>query len=754
MKFKISSALKNIIGKDLITNDFIAIFELVKNSYDAGAKKVTISFENDKVIIADNGKGMSKDDVEKKWLFVAYSAKKEGTEDFRDKAQKKRHYAGAKGIGRFSCDRLGNKLKMITKTAKCQFANILNVNWSHFEEDAKKEFIDINVLHENLVYEDLNQGTILEITQLPKDSIWDKKKIADLKRSLEKLINPFESLSKDQEFIIDIKCQYQELCGLVQNQVFQRLNLKTTQIICNIDNKAITTELTDRGTSLYKIQEPNTKFPKLENISINLFHLSRAAKLNFSKSMGISSVNFGSIFIFKNGFRVAPFGDDGDDSLQLDKRKSQGYARHMGSRELIGYIQVWSDNDNDFKEVSSRDGGFIKSEAYIQLVEAFLKTLRLFEKYVTNITWVLEKGKDDTEDLKYIDTGEGKEKIVEMLSTLTKSKELKLIDFNKEFLNILNERLEEQKTEILDKLRDLANKQGDDQFADKVTDIQKQITQLAKEKQEAELKASQADEAREEADKARQKANEDRDKAKEDAEKANKAYEAERKRGAFQGALIGTDKERIVGLQHQIFHSSSRVNRNIKLLLRHLGVDNIDDKTKKYLKVISLESSKINSIANFITKANFNYTAEKVKLDLVDFINDYLQEMYIIKDSTIDIDVNIKVEIENNLKYIIKFRPLEITTIVDSFISNSEKAKAKNIIFQFSKPNDKLEIIISDDGKGIPQENIDRVFEMGFTTTNGSGIGLYQAHDLITNNMNGKLSASSFGKGAIFKISI
>ena len=83
MKFRISSALKNIIGRDLITDDFIAIYELVKNSYDAGATQVTVKIRDQKITIEDNGKGMSKRDLYDKWLFVAYSAKKEGVEDFR-----------------------------------------------------------------------------------------------------------------------------------------------------------------------------------------------------------------------------------------------------------------------------------------------------------------------------------------------------------------------------------------------------------------------------------------------------------------------------------------------------------------------------------------------------------------------------------------------------------------------------------------------------------------------------------------------
>ena len=147
MQFKVSSALKDIIGRDLINDDLIAIFELVKNSYDAHATRVDIYFENlytdnPSIKIVDNGKGMSFDDLQNKWLFLAYSAKKDGTEDdgtdFRDKINTKRTYAGAKGIGRFSCDRLGSKLLLET-TQKNTNTEILDVDWEKFEEDAKKE---------------------------------------------------------------------------------------------------------------------------------------------------------------------------------------------------------------------------------------------------------------------------------------------------------------------------------------------------------------------------------------------------------------------------------------------------------------------------------------------------------------------------------------------------------------------------------------------------------------------------------------
>ena len=81
LSFRVSSGLKNIIGRDLISDKYIAIFELVKNSYDAQSHNVSISFSetsdgSSRIIISDDGFGMSYKDIIDKWLFVAYSEKK------------------------------------------------------------------------------------------------------------------------------------------------------------------------------------------------------------------------------------------------------------------------------------------------------------------------------------------------------------------------------------------------------------------------------------------------------------------------------------------------------------------------------------------------------------------------------------------------------------------------------------------------------------------------------------------------------
>ena len=72
VNFNVSSALKDLIGRELITNDYVAVFELVKNSFDAKANNIKVIFDLQKemIIIEDDGVGMSLDDIKNKWLFI------------------------------------------------------------------------------------------------------------------------------------------------------------------------------------------------------------------------------------------------------------------------------------------------------------------------------------------------------------------------------------------------------------------------------------------------------------------------------------------------------------------------------------------------------------------------------------------------------------------------------------------------------------------------------------------------------------
>lgn len=756
LQFKISSALKNIIGRDLINDDFIAVFELVKNSYDAHASKVDIIFEKkdfkfSKITIIDNGKGMNYNDLVNKWLFVAYSAKKEGTEEdnynYRDKIKVKRAYAGAKGIGRFSCDRLGSNLYLETiKEEINSKIEVLVTDWQKFEEDLNDEFVNISVIHETISKSNYSKekGTVLEITNLRSD--WDREKLLKLKSALAKLVNPNTKNSEDSfrinlivnserdedERIKEIglkkklarEAVYKDVVnGDVENLIFETLDLKTTKITSEIssDNKnIITTTLYEGGKLVYKIQEENT-LQNLRNIDFTIFFLNQSAKATFTRRMGIAPIEYGHIFVYKNGLRIFPYGERGEDPLKMDNRKTQGTNRYIGTRDSIGYIDINGEND-ELRETSSRGDGLIKTQTYNELYGWFYTTLKRLEKYIVDVS---DWGKDLSED-DYINLDEHDRVIAlqNIVAKLSKSKNLITIEYAPDLFKILESKQEGSARSILS---DIKKKVSEDNF-DKIEILkgiekaEKKISNLEKIKNEAE-------------DEAFEKLVEN--------ESVINELEVEKKKGSWQGALIGTDKERIIGLQHQIFHSSSRISRNIKLLLKHLNPNSIDDITKKYISVMSLEASKINSIANFVTKANFNLKASEIKKDLIEFIDGYLNEVYISESKIIDSGLKINIKVIGSIEFIKEIRPLEITTLIDNFISNSEKSGADSISFVFSKRGEYLKIEIIDNGfKIIDKDNITKIFDLGYTTTNGTGIGLYQARDIV-NRMNGEIKAES-----------
>lgn len=533
ISFDIKTGMKNIIGRDLITDDFIAIYELVKNSYDAYADYVTITFNDDEIIITDNGKGMSEVDIKEKWLAVAYSAKKDGSEDddvkrtsHLNKIKLRQYYAGAKGVGRFSCDRLGDKLELITTHLSSENTFKIEIDWSVFESDPKQSFnsIEIPFYRMDTIPEynnTKNHGTILKISKL--NSKWDEKRILELKHSLEKVINPFSEV--DNEFKIEIiaeryavsdwgKEPYNQINGIIQNTILSVLKIKTTEISVAVKNNKIITKITDRGSLIYHIEESNPFSTLINDLEIGLYFLNRSAKVNFLKIMGLPVVNYGNVFLFKNGFRVQPYGEVGDDSWKIDQRKQQGYNRFLGTRDLFGNVNLISDNIDEFKEVSSRDGGLVETTGKKILFDLFFeKALKRLERYVVGVLWgeafarknyfldfgiaqkyreklTGDKDKDSYEDVK--ENLGSKIDFVNLIRSLS-DENVEIIDYNKELVNFVNEQLEIVQPKFITDLEKIAEKTNDTELFNKIKLTEDNFNRILQEKEEA-LKRAELEE--------------------------------------------------------------------------------------------------------------------------------------------------------------------------------------------------------------------------------------------------------------------
>jgi len=139
----------------------------------------------------------------------------------------------------------------------------------------------------------------------------------------------------------------------------------------------------------------------------------------------------------------------------------------------------------------------------------------------------------------------------------------------------------------------------------------------------------------------------------------------------------------------------------------------------------------------------------------VDFIKDYINELYLLEEKVIDTKMSIVISGLENKEFVKEFRPLEITTIIDNLISNAEKAEATSLKISFTEQKNNLVISFEDDGKGISEKNLAKIYDLGFTTTNGSGIGLFQVNDIVKNSLEGDINIESKVKeGTAIKITI
>lgn len=743
LQFRISSGLKNIIGKDLITDDFIAIFELVKNSYDAHATKVLIEFKNlnrpDAIIrITDNGKGMNYDDLLNKWLFVAYSAKKDGTEDidYRNKIQSKTFYAGAKGIGRFSCDKLGSKLLLITtRDEENSKTQQIRVDWENFEQDTKEEFINIGVSHTTLSQNPLKfkSGTLLEITGVRADSEWSYEKIVRLKNSLSKLINPFEN-NEERVFEIEIiaeeyleidkkqESQYGKVNGLVENNLLKILNEKSIKIHSAIseNGKQIKTEITNNGVWLFTVTFKNNFYPLLNNLFIELFYLNRSAKNNFTRTMGIRNVEYGSVFLYKNGIRVYPYGEPGADPLELDKRQQARLGDRLGTQQLIGRIEINGENE-DFKETTSRDGGLIKNQAYYQLFTYFIDVLEKLESFWLSIY----KYGIDTKG--YSDEDNVETKIIKSLLKIKNVDEEIIYDFNPNIVSLLTDTQEENEN-ALTLIKSIEN-------IARVTDNKELISKIKKVKSTLDDAITIAEIAEEEI----------KEKEKEIKEKETQ--------NLFLKSVRSQDFDDLLSFMHHTGIYAQTINsylKNISLKLSR-NIEITKEDLIEIIRSISFEANKIQNISEFATKANFRLKTEELETDIVNYLTEYITNILpSINNKSLEILFQNNVEKE----VIKKIKPIEINILIDNLVVNSRKAKSSKLFISLSELNGKLFFEFKDNGIGINPNELKRIFEFGYTTTDGSGLGLYHVNQIVS-NLKGKIEVqNNSDRGVTFKIII
>ena len=664
LHFKVSSGLKDIIGKDLITNELVAIFELVKNGYDADATEINLiinSYEN-YIIIQDNGKGMNRNDIENKWLFVAHSEKKDS-----DKV-----YAGSKGIGRFSCDRLGTKLKLISH--KDDEVSKLEIDWGEFEKDSLTKFEELDVTYTSLEAVENSfiqkSGTILNISNL-RDT-WDLDRVNKVIAALQRLVNPFVDDGK-----IKINVKYissssgiAELDEYISNNVASVLDKKTIYIECEIKEKEVSITLYDQEKIIYSFKFENETI--LKNIYFKIYYLNNVAKNNFTRIMKTIPKNYGSIFLYKNNFRIFPYGEVDFDAFGLNLRKTQGFNRYLGHRELLGWINI-TDSENHFNEVTSRDRGFVTNSYTLEFEKVYMELVhRPLESYMQ----LTRFGNSDIDEIETDDT-DAIQKLIQRFKKYKFTVAPRVYELPKIAQPL------EKKFELLDDVNTSTSEKKE---------LQKSLKQAA-----VELR------------------------------KENQEVKKEKQRIYKENSRLKNEieiKEKIIlnekpARQDMLFHELGKAGKELTATLQKMIRLMTPEEYQKFsdsIYKIRRTSDKLSSIKKQILRLNFESFSNLENIELKSYLKSYV-------DNLIDDTVKLKVSLGIGELYQ-SINVYDFGTLLDNLIINAQDRNAKDIHIFFDEDN-KIMHFTSDTGP-IDIEPIENIFNIGVTSKRrGTGLGMY-----------------------------
>lgn len=713
LHFRANTRLKDLIGRGLILNDNVALIELIKNSSDANSSEVRVSFENavqfslgSKIVVHDTGHGMSLDDFRTKWLNIAFSAK-------RNQVSTGRPIAGEKGVGRFSCDRLGRKLRLISKRANHAAFEAI-INWEDFEiDDIDLEISSIDVIARELTSAEYvaeagstSSGTILIIEHLR--SVWDNDKLSYLKKELERFIIDPEKKFKVHLKSLDIKNISGSLVydSYIENRLFEKLSDKTTSVYSEIsrDGEEITTEIRHEGVPIISYKSKNT-FEDLRRIGafVQIHYLNPGAKVSFKNITGYTSAEYGSVMMFLNGFRVMPYGEPDNDWLGLNRRKAQGTSRYLGGREVFGRVEI-ADQNRVIIPVTSREG-VENNPAFNQLTSTDVgdgnlgfvhSAFRALETYVVRgLDWDRVVPKDGNYSFR--------ETFDAMLSAVNQIENRhKLTDI------VINEpeirRIAKGKIEEYDHFLARLKEEVADKSAYELTPSEKRNVTKFVGRVDAQVQAVRATNA-----------------------EVKKVAEVERKRRLFAEARAKPATIKNDELVHHMRLLSDKIGADLRealIFLRDKSPDVGLASLETNIQSALFHNEKLTKLARVVSRADFDMMSDQLTEDLLSYIDQYVSDL--ISYGSI---YKLSVQFSNpeNISLLIHFSPIEIAMLVDNVLENAASAGARNLEIIAVEDAQTISLIFSNDGANLTERYPSTdLFEAGITTTTGSGIGLSQ----------------------------
>lgn len=360
-KMRVRARLINLIGEELISDEPVALVELVKNAYDADARKVEVRFEGDpgmptRIVVVDDGIGMNLDIVLNAWLEPGTVLKKKD-----DRSPGGRLYQGAKGIGRFASARLGETLFLETRRVQTDEVVRVLLNWGRFTDESYLDEIEVD--YDVVVDPKSPVGTKLTVETL-RENAWTVEAFERLHARLSRLISPFDDVD-DFEIQLDLPGR-PDLSGRVQPpELLLKPKYQLSGRLGSDGQFSGSLSVDGVSRAIIRVLGRGDEVPLCGAFDVELRAWDRDREglepIATRENLAISQIRktldaYCGVTIYRDGFRVHPYGERGNDWLNLDLRSRQNPVRNLANNQMIGAVRISREGNPELKDRSTREG--------------------------------------------------------------------------------------------------------------------------------------------------------------------------------------------------------------------------------------------------------------------------------------------------------------------------------------------------------------------------------------------------------------
>ena len=382
LRFSVDAGHIHRLGYELVEKHETALAELLKNAYDADATNVDVAFEDYEqaggaLTIADNGHGMTEDVIRSAWMRISTNEKIQNPISRKYKRSK----AGRKGIGRFAVERLGKRLVLETKARGQEGAIRVIFHWDRDFKSGRSLSSVSNKIECFDVPKRSSQFTRLIIQDLRErwtsedfEKAWKAVLLLQppARKRLRQTIKQRSSAhSADPGFFVSIN-------GSTANQKVDEISIE--KMFLDHSLAFIRGRITKSGRAVFRVNSRNlgvddthttdATYSKAGPVQFEADYFIYQRDLLPHGSLGLArelANSYGGMRVYRDGFRVMPYGENYDDWLNLAfDLARRTYIVPANNTNFFGSVFVTRANNPDLEETSSREG-FVQTEAYADL---------------------------------------------------------------------------------------------------------------------------------------------------------------------------------------------------------------------------------------------------------------------------------------------------------------------------------------------------------------------------------------------------